>query len=338
MKKHAIIPIFIPHRGCPNDCVFCNQKIITARTADVTPKDVEEIIEQYLPTLENRGLEEIEVAFFGGSFTGIPMEDQRGFLEVASRYKKAGLIDKIHMSTRPDYIDEDILDNLESYNADIIELGVQSFDNGVLDICRRGHTEEDVYKACRLIREYGFTLGIQLMIGLPGDTKKQAVASSEKTAALKPEMARLYPTVVLPDTELALMCRDHRYVPLSEDEAVDITAEMYKILDAAGVTILRVGLKSTDLITSDTDLGGSYHPAFRQLVEGKIALERIKALLDDHAPEPGNDITFYSNSHSFSSMIGHKGCNRKILESQYAGHKLQWKVNNDLKDNVYSLV
>ena len=143
-KKHAIIPIFIPHRGCPNDCVFCNQKAITARQSDVTPADAENIIETQLATLEGRGLETIEAAFFGGSFTGIPMEEQSAFLAVAKKYKDAGRIDKIHMSTRPDYIDEDILDNLRRYGADVIELGVQSFDPEVLAASNRGHTVEDV--------------------------------------------------------------------------------------------------------------------------------------------------------------------------------------------------
>ena len=145
MKTHAIIPIFIPHRGCPNDCVFCNQKAITARTADVTPEDARRTIETYLPTLQGRNLETIEVAFFGGSFTGIPLDEQSAFLAVAREYKDAGLIDKIHMSTRPDYIDRCILDNLRNYDADTIELGVQSFDPDVLKASDRGHTADDVY-------------------------------------------------------------------------------------------------------------------------------------------------------------------------------------------------
>ncbi|MGI6722228.1 MAG: elongator complex protein 3 [Anaerovoracaceae bacterium] len=338
MKKHAIIPIFIPHRGCPNDCVFCNQKIITARTAEVTPQDAERIIRQHLTTLQGRGLEEIEVAFFGGSFTGIPLEDQSAFLQVACRFKKAGLIDRIHMSTRPDYIDERILDNLQRYEADVIELGVQSFSEDVLRACKRGHTVDDVYRACELIKDRGFTLGIQLMIGLPGDTREKAVHSAKCAVSCDPELARLYPTVVLPDTELAAMCRAGDYRPLSEEEAVSITAEMYKILDDAGITILRVGLKSTDLVTRDVDLGGSYHPAFRQLVEGRIALERIEAAIKDGLQDQGHApaaIRVESNAHSFSSMIGHHACNRKKLAAEYPSTEFQWAENNDLKDNRY---
>ena len=140
MKKHAIIPIFIPHEGCPNDCVFCNQKIITARSQPVTVDHVEDIIKSHLSTLTDRNLETIEIAFFGGSFTGIPMIQQNEYLEVAHKYKKAGLVDKLHMSTRPDYINRDILDNLKRFQVDVIELGVQSFDEEVLRLSKRGHT------------------------------------------------------------------------------------------------------------------------------------------------------------------------------------------------------
>ena len=276
MKKHAIIPIFIPHIGCGHSCVFCNQNVITARTKAPSLQDVKDTIEMYLPTLSGRGLETIEVSFFGGSFTGIPETEQRRYLEVAYEYKQKGLIDKIHMSTRPDYISEEILDMLSEYTVDTIELGVQSFDNDVLRISKRGHDEDAVYNACSLIKNYNIELGIQLMIGLPGDTKEKAILSAKKAAAVRPSLARLYPTVVLDDTELAVMFRKGEYTPLSESEAVDITKEMYKILMDADINIMRVGLKSTDLMTNDADLGHGYHPAFRQLVEGAICLEQMK--------------------------------------------------------------
>ena len=127
MKKHAIIPVFIPHKGCPNDCVFCNQRKITARTDDVSPDDTRRIIDQWLSTLSE--VETVEVAFYGGSFTGLPIDEQTSFLEVAEEYKKAGQIQKIHLSTRPDYIDIPILENLRAHGVDVIELGVQSFDD-----------------------------------------------------------------------------------------------------------------------------------------------------------------------------------------------------------------
>lgn len=156
VKKHAIIPIFIPHKGCPNDCVFCNQKKITAHQQPVTGEDVVNTIETWLSTLEPRGTETIEAAFFGGNFTGLPVEEQSAYLSIAKRYKDAGRIHKIHMSTRPDYINEAILDNLKRYGADTIELGVQSFDDEVLRLSGRGHDSSCVYESSRMIQEYGF--------------------------------------------------------------------------------------------------------------------------------------------------------------------------------------
>ncbi|MDO4485712.1 MAG: radical SAM protein [Bacillota bacterium] len=341
MKTHAIIPVFIPHKGCPNDCVFCNQKAITARSDDVTPEDVKRTIETYLPTLRNRGLKTIEIAFFGGSFTGIPMDEQSAFLEVAAEYKRAGLIDKIHMSTRPDYIDESILDNLLKYDADIIELGVQSFDPEVLAASNRGHTVEDVYRACRLIKEYGFELGIQLMIGLPGDSMQKCIFSAREAVRLAPSIARLYPTIVLNDTELYNMYKNGSYEPLTTDRAVEITKEMYKILDDAGINIIRVGLKSTDLITEGGEIQGhTYHPAFRQLVEGQIAREQLEEQLVIQLQKDPDccSFTFASSGNSFSNMIGNAKRNRLYFEKKYPQLKIRYKTDSTLEDGYYTVV
>ncbi len=342
MKKHAIIPIFIPHRGCPNDCVFCNQKAITARQADITPDDARKIIDSYLPTLQGRGLETIEVAFFGGSFTGIPMEDQSAFLSVACEYKSKGLIDKIHMSTRPDFINEKILDNLMKYDADIIELGVQSFDPAVLAASNRGHSVEDIYKACDLIRNYGLELGIQLMIGLPKDSLESCVYSAKETVRMEPSIARLYPTVVLNDTELLHMYERGDYQPLSTEEAVAIAKEMYQIISGAGIKIIRVGLKSTDLI-NDSDssqnqtIGHTYHPAFRQLVEGEIAREELELQLTPYINKNAVSAAFYSNGVSFSNMVGNSHCNKKYFAEKYPDIRISFKVDDSLEDMVFEV-
>lgn len=342
MKKHAIIPIFIPHRGCQSDCVFCNQRKITAHQAPVRPEDVTETVETWLSTLEPRHMETTELAFFGGSFTGIPMEEQTAFLQVAKAYKDAGRIHKIHLSTRPDYITPEILDNLKHWGADVIELGVQSFDDQVLRLSGRGHDAACVYESSRMIQAYGFTLGIQLMIGLPGDTIEKDLYSAAETVRIGPSIARLYPTVVIRDTALYDMYLAGTYLPMEETEAVERTKAMYKILTSAGINVIRVGLKSSDIIAdavqqdstgfdtqgsdnqgsniqntnintvqqdstdfdtqgndnrgyvsrgsnargSDTQgdgsgsrasiVPGTFHPAFRQLVEGAIARESLE--------------------------------------------------------------
>ena len=323
MKKHAIIPIFIPHRGCPHDCVFCNQRKITARSGDIGPKDAEKTIEDYLSTLEGRGLESIEVAFFGGSFTGIPMEEQSAFLEVAKRYKDAGKINAIHLSTRPDYINREILDNLKKYGVDVIELGVQSFDPEVLRLSKRGHSAEDVAAACGLIHEYGFTLGIQLMVGLPGDSKEACIDSAKKAVALRPEIARIYPTVVIDGTELAEMYRAGAYRALTTEEAVDISKEMYKILVKAGVNVIRGGLKNTDIINDGESSAvlADYHPSFRQLMESEIAREEteaaIRRLFPDGEPESGAELRCYAAPRLVSALSGYRGRNRRDLARRY---------------------
>ncbi len=335
MKKHAIIPIFISHRGCPNDCVFCNQKKITARQGDVTEEDIKNTIKTYLSTLDNMNMDTIELSFFGGSFTGIPMEEQSRFLAIAYDYKKRGIIDKIHMSTRPDYIDKNILDNLKRFSVDVIELGVQSFDDSVLQKSNRGHNAAVVYDACNLIKEYGFSLGIQLMIGLPGDSLESCIYSARETVKIAPDSARLYPTIIIEDTELLEMYKRGEYMPLTLDEAVSTTKEMYRILDDAGINILRVGLKSTDIINENGSItGGTYHPAFRQLVESSIAREEIEKQITFHK---GN-ITVLCNPKDISNAAGHGGSNKKYFAAKYPEIHISFKADEALDRNKYFVI
>ena len=334
MKKHAIIPIFISHRGCPNDCVFCNQKKITSREGDVSPEDVRNTIEQWLTTLSE--VETVEVSFYGGSFTGIPMEQQTAFLKVAKEYKDSGRIDAIHLSTRPDYINESILDNLRAYSVDVIELGVQSFSDQVLKASGRGHDAECVYKACDLIKSYGFTLGIQLMIGLPEDTMETCIYSAEETVKIGPQVARLYPTVTIGDTELYRMMERGEYVPLTLEEAVARAKVMYEILENAGINIIRVGLKASEIM--DKQIG--FHPAFRQLVESAIAKDRIEQQLADilsEDPDMPCEVLISANSHSFGNIYGHKGSNRDYFRKKYPRLLIKGAEDNALEDNSYSV-
>lgn len=361
MKKHAIIPIFIPHRGCPNDCVFCNQRKITARTTAPTVDEVKNTIDTWLTTLGE--VPTVEIAFYGGSFTGLELEEQSSYLAIAKEYKDRGLIDKIHLSTRPDYIDRDILDNLKAYSVDTIELGVQSFDDEVLRKSNRGHTSTSVYEAVSLIKEYGFEFGIQLMIGLPGDSLETCIYSAEETVKLKPSLTRLYPTIVIDDTELLEMYERGEYQPLSREEAVARTAAMYKILDDAGITIMRVGLKSTDIIGEGGSInGGTYHPAFRQFVEGRIARDKIEPHLDRIVDDLRNryeksgelianhlqgrnlanesinkrrfsrvKVDIFSSPKWFSNAVGNNSENKKYFEKKYPELSIKFRVDDSLK-------
>ena len=330
MKKHAIIPIFISHRGCPNDCVFCNQKKITSREGDVTVEDVRNTIDQWLTTLQD--VETVEVSFFGGSFTGIPMDQQTAFLKVAKEYKDAGKVDLIHLSTRPDYIDKAILDNLRAYSVDVIELGVQSFSDEVLLASGRGHDAACVYRACDLIRSYGFTLGIQLMIGLPGDSMETCRYSALETVKIGPEIARLYPTVTISGTELYSMMERGEYAPLSLEEAVSRTRVMYEILEDAGINIIRVGLKASEVM--ENEIG--FHPAFRQLVESEIARLRIGAQLD--LMDAPASVLVYANSHSFGNIYGHRGINREYFQKKYPHLHIKGAEDDSMKDNQYRVI
>lgn len=345
MKKHAIIPIFIPHKGCPNDCIFCNQRKITARSEAVTASDIHKTVSDYMSTLSSMNMETIELSFFGGSFTGIPMEEQNEFLSIAKDYKDRGIIDKIHLSTRPDYINKDILDNLKYYSADVIELGVQSFAEPVLKASNRGHSVSCIYESCSLIKEYGFTLGIQLMIGLPEDTLEYDLYSACEAAKIGPEIARLYPTVVIKDTGLYQLMEQGLYTPMSEQDAVERTASMYEILTDAGINIVRVGLKSSDIMSDNRNTANTFHPAFRQLVEGYIARRRLEEqinILLDQAGTECHEIALISNEKCRNSLFGHKGENKKYFKENYS--KVNFKYLTDcqaginLGDGEYSAV
>ncbi len=335
MKKHAIIPIFIPHRGCPHDCVFCNQRKITAHEASDTPQSVSETIDTWLTTLAE--VPTVEVAFYGGSFTALPMEEQSAYLSIAQGYKTRGQIQRIHLSTRPDYIDQTVLDNLKAYGVDVIELGVQSFDETVLRSAGRGHGSACVYQASQLIQAYGFTLGIQLMIGLPGDTMETCLYSARETVRIGPSIARLYPTIVIRDTPLYDMCLSGSYEALALEDAVCRTAAMYRILTGAGINVIRVGLKSSDILAGEhTVLGDTFHPAFRQLVEGKIAREDICRKLDA-LPAGSTHILCAANPRSFSNLIGHKACNRQYFSAMYPEIQLRYQADPSLPEGVYTI-
>lgn len=343
MKKHAIIPIFIPHLGCPCQCVFCNQQKITARTKAVSTDEVRETVERYLSTLAGLDPSEIEIAFYGGSFTAIPIDAQTAYLEVANEYIDQGRVSSLHISTRPDCIDEEILSNLKRYNVSTIELGVQSFSDEVLRLSKRGHDSDTARKAARLVKERGFKLGIQLMIGLPGDSLESCIYSARETAALSPELARLYPTLVIDGTELYDMYEDGNYEALSKEEALLRTKEMYKILHKAGINIMRVGLKSTDII-GGSDLsainGGTYHPAFRQLVEGEIAYEALKEQLDALMKKTDGMGPAHAPNIDGTGLAGASGSNSSgftsTTSSSYANETPKPKLKIDIFSNPQS--
>ena len=299
------IPIFVPHRGCPFDCVFCNQKRITGTQKEVTPDDVREIISEHLKTLpkDNRI---IEAAFFGGSFTGIPIDEQSALLLAANEFLKKGLIDGIRLSTRPDYIDEVILDNLNKYGVTTIELGVQSMDNDVLKCANRGHKKEDVIRAVNLIRKYPFTLGLQMMTGLPGDTKERSLKTADEVIKLAPDIVRIYPTLTIKDTFLEKMYYEKKYIPQTVEEAVELAKLLLLKFEAHDITVIRVGLQSTDEISEGGSVvAGPVHSSFRELVESSIYYDIISEKLDSSC----SYAEVFVNPKEISKAVGNKRSN-----------------------------
>lgn len=300
-KNYYIIPVFISHQGCPHQCVFCNQDRIAGKYEEVFADDVRKTIDEYLKTINSKGAT-IEVSFFGGTFTAIDVNKQKELLEVAREYKEKGLIHKIRLSTRPDAILPYILGYLKEYKVDIIELGVQSLDDEVLRKSGRGHSVNDVIVASRLIKEAGFTLGHQIMPGLPGDNFEIDIETTKKSIEMKPDICRIYPSLVIKDTPMEDMYNRGDYIPYSLDEAVYISGEMLKLYTDAKIKVIRIGLQPTDTITTGKDIvDGPFHPAFRELVEGHLICET----LDKKCPRE-KDIIVEINEKDISKLYANK--------------------------------
>ncbi len=285
MKKQYIIPIFVPHLGCPNDCIFCNQKSISGQAKQVTKEDVKKIIEEHLKYIKENSI--VEVAFFGGSFTGIEEEKQIELLSTAYEFIKSKKVDSIRISTRPDYINKEVLKRLKKYKVKTIELGVQSANDYILKKAGRGHTFEDVKKASKLIRLYGFKLGHQMMVGLPESTKLDEINTAKQLIKLKPKMIRIYPVLVIKGTELEKQYNKGKYKPLTVVQAVEICKELVKMFSKKKIDIIRIGLQPTDTISEPNSensevVAGPFHSAFRQLVESgmwyDVIVDKIKKL------------------------------------------------------------
>lgn len=312
--RHINIPIFIPHLGCPNKCVFCDQHRISGAMAPVGISTVKETIEKYLAS--SSGGNYVEIAFFGGSFTGIPRSQMIAYLEAAKEYLDKGCVKNIRVSTRPDYIDRGILDILRKYGVGIIELGVQSMDDVVLAMSRRGHTSDDVVKAVGLIREYGIECGIQIMPGLPGDTLEKSLQTSRKVIELAPDMVRIYPAVVLRGTEMEDMYRSGTFRPLTVDEAVEWCARIVPMFRKAGIRIIRIGLHYSELLESSV-VAGPFHPALGEMVEARVILDRIMDLIEKNGLEKCSSIEIRTWRGALSKTVGQKKANIRALKERY---------------------
>lgn len=306
MTKH-ILPVFIPHVGCPHQCVFCDQKAITGQKAP-TGREVERIIKKGLPLGKNP-----QIAFYGGSFTAIPAALQEEYLEAAFPYVQQGQAQGVRVSTRPDCITEEGLALLKKYGVQTIELGAQSMDDEVLRLSGRGHRSEDTLRAARLVQEKGFELILQLMVGLPGDSREKSLRSARQVAALHPQGVRLYPVCVLCHTPLFAMMERGEYTPLTLEEGVEWSADALEVFQEKGIPVIRLGLNPSRELEEQV-AAGVYHPALGQLVQSRILRRQCEEVLRNALPGP---VTLYYKKGQRSTLQGQKNENLRYFKEHY---------------------
>ncbi|MGN1017753.1 MAG: elongator complex protein 3 [Oscillospiraceae bacterium] len=311
--RNSIIPVFVPHLGCPNDCVFCNQRRISGHTEPATAQTVRTAIEN-AAALPPKGAKR-QLAFYGGSFTAIPVAEQTALFEAAKPYLDDGTISSIRLSTRPDAIDPETLVRLKKYSVQTVELGAQSLCDKVLWLSNRGHTAKEVEDAARLVKQAGFELILQMMTGLPGDTDESCVETAKKIIALRPDGVRIYPTVIVRDTELYDMWKAGTYKEHTVSDAVRVCAKITRLFDEAGIPIIRMGLNPTEDLSGGDAVGGAYHPALGELVRSRMMLDKAVQLLD--GIEPDKHVVLGVNRSDVSKMIGQHRCNAEALKSQF---------------------
>ncbi|MGN1433794.1 MAG: elongator complex protein 3 [Ruminococcus sp.] len=312
----------MPHNGCPHQCSFCNQKNITGQSYQPTKEDVKNALEKAVIDLGDKA-QNAEIAFFGGSFTAIDRDYMIALLEAAKLYTK--IFCGIRISTRPDYIDEEVLDILKRYNVTSIELGAQSMDDFVLKANNRGHSSDDVIRASKLIKNYGFSLGLQMMTGLYSSTYDKDIHTAEKFIELKPDTVRIYPTVIMKETELANLYLSSKYVPYTLEQSVDLCSRLIIMFEKADIKIIRLGLHYSESLVKNS-LGNNYHPAFKELCESRIFYNSFIEKTSNI--DKAKDFTVFINEKSLSKFYGQKKCNFNCFKEM--GYTFGTKFDNTL--------
>ena len=298
MARRRIFPIFIPHLGCPNACVFCDQRRISGSPLPASGADVTE----KLRGAEAQGFRDMELAFYGGSFTAIHPAEQEELLSAAQPFLARGTVSSIRLSTRPDAIDRSVLDRLRRFHVTTVELGAQSMCDDVLLASGRGHTAGDTERASAMLKEGGFSLILQMMTGLPGSDMKLDILSARRIAALKPDGVRIYPTVIMENTALYDMWRAGIYREHTVEDAVSVCADILSVFRAAGIPVIRLGLNPTEELSGGAAAGGAYHPALGEMVRSEL-LRREAASLMEGVP-PGARVTVTVSPERVSAMTG----------------------------------
>ncbi len=334
MKKHRNIPIFVPHLGCPNTCVFCNQrKISGCEKADFSSVSSE--IEEALSTIPAGT--DVQIAFFGGSFTGIDRADMIYLLETAKRFIDEGRVESVRLSTRSDYIDEEILDILSRYGVKSIELGIQSMDDAVLRASGRGHTAAQTERACRLITARGFELVGQMMTGLPAATLETELYTAKRICEMGASGARIYPTVVFCGTELENMMKRGEYASRDMERVVDEGARVLAVFLENGVNVIRVGLQASELLTDGDDTASPYHEATGELIYSRYFRNMAEKMLSSLETE-GNAATIYVHRGEVSKMVGQKKANITYLREKFSLYSIKVRESDKLLPNNIKII
>ena len=333
--RESIIPVFVPHLGCPNNCVFCNQRRISGSQQPATAETVREEIQQAAALLPKGAKRQL--AFYGGSFTAIPVADQIALLSVAKEYIDSGELSSVRLSTRPDAIDEEILCRLKFYGVETIELGAQSLCDEVLRLSGRGHSAESVANASRLIKQAGFKLILQMMTGLPGDSLERSIETAERIISLNPDGVRIYPTVIVRDTALYDMWQEEKYKEHSVEDAVKVCAKLLPMFEKANIPVIRLGLNPTEELSGGAAAGGAYHPALGELVKSRIMFEKACELM--RGIEPGSKVVLSVHPSKISQMTGQKRANVDSLctEFKLSGLKITGNAENTEEIAVVSV-
>ncbi len=328
--KHGNIALFVPHNGCPNQCTFCNQKSITGKQYQPTKKDVDNAVSQALSSSVKSGVRyDYEIAFFGGSFTAIDREYMLSLLKVAYKYVEDKTVSGIRLSTRPDAIDREVLEILKSYGVTSVELGAQSMCDEVLTANRRGHTADNVRNASRLIKEYGFSLGLQMMTGLYKSNRERDIYTAEEIISLNPDTVRIYPTVTLSGTQLGDLYKSGAFIPTPLEESVNLCALLLNLFSENNIEVIRLGLHYSEDLERDM-LFDNYHPAFKELCESKLMLDKFVGIVNDTGLIKGKkpiNVTVSVNPSSVSKLVGQKRTNIKAMNDMGFNVKLSQNKN-----------
>jgi histone acetyltransferase (RNA polymerase elongator complex component) len=315
--KPFIIPLFIPHAGCPHRCVFCDQSSTTGAAAPLPPlSQIHAAIAQFLGYRRDAG-RFTEISFYGGNFLGLDPATLVRLLEAVSPYVDQGRVDGIRFSTRPDTIDDRRLALISGFPVTTVELGVQSMNDTVLSTARRGHSAQDVIDAVAQLRQTPYTLGLQVMIGLPGDTPALAIATGEQIAALGPDFVRIYPALVIEGSPLARWYRQGRYLPWEMETAIEVAGRLYTLFAGQGIDVIRMGLQPTaELNTDRAVLAGPFHPAFGELVHSALWFQCLCDAMDASKIRSGR-LVLGVNPRCLSRVRGHRNGNIRKLQSKY---------------------